>query len=162
MHLQTCGLNQNYVRNILPFLQYCGIVKYENISAFENKNIFTNIGYAYVDILQSINIAQHEPESNEQKYIIELLEKVQETIYFQCLVLMMKSTDCNYANDFFDVLYFVYKYNSIDLTEYLLIQYERDQDANEHIERMAPIVDQYRNGTLEINIKTRTKNSNVG
>ena len=36
-HLKACGLNANYVRNILPFLQYCGLVKYEGIRIFDNK-----------------------------------------------------------------------------------------------------------------------------
>ena len=26
-HLGTCGLNASYTRNILPFLQYCGLIK---------------------------------------------------------------------------------------------------------------------------------------
>lgn len=47
-HLGTCGLNASYIRNILPFLQYCGIVKYENVFPFINENFFTNIGKASI------------------------------------------------------------------------------------------------------------------
>lgn len=161
-HLITCGLNPNYTRNILPFLQYCGIIKYENITAFENKKIFTNIGHVYIDILKSISVLKLEPESSEQKEILPLLERIQETIYFQCLVIMMKTLDCNYAIDFFDVLRFVAKYGFIDSKEYLLIQYEREQNSDNYIESMADIVKQYRDGTIDINVKTKTKHADDG
>lgn len=91
---------------ILPFLQNCGIVNYQNVAAIENKKFFTNIGNAYVDILRSIKIIKAEEESNLREEILVKLEKIQEEIYFQCLVIMMKSPDCNYGYDFFDVLWF--------------------------------------------------------
>ena len=90
-HLKSCGLNANYVRNILPFLQYCGIVKYEGITYFDNKNFFTNIGHAYVDVLKCIKIAKAEPDSDIKDGILSSLEKIQEEIYFQCLIIMMKN-----------------------------------------------------------------------
>ena len=91
--LENHGMNWNYARNILPFLQNCGIVNYQNVAAIENKKFFTNIGNAYVDILRSIKIIKAEEESNLREEILVKLEKIKEEIYFQCLVIMMKSPD---------------------------------------------------------------------
>lgn len=162
IELEKYGINWNYARNILPFLQNCGIINYQDISKIENKIFFTNIGYIYVDILKSVKIVKEEPKSDLRNEIITVLEKIQEEIYFQCLVIMMKNENCNYACDFFDVLYFVRKYGSIDSTEYLLIQHERDQDANNYLDEMEEKINQYREGLLTINVKTKTKNDERG
>ena len=161
-HLEPYGFNWNYTRNILPFLQNCGIVNYQNIDEWKNKSIFTNIGHAYVDILKCLQIARNEPESMERDAVIEKLKTIEQTIYFQCLVIMMKNKDCNYAEDFFDVLRFVDIYEHIDATEYLLIQYEREQDHQHFMSSMASRLQQYRDGVLSINVKTKTKNDDAG
>lgn len=161
-HLEICGLNASYTRNILPFLQYCGIVKYENVSPFVNENFFTNIGKAYVDILKSIQIAKAEPDCDEKTDILDSLEKIQEIIYFQCLVIMMKTQECNYSEDFYDVLRFMKEFESIDSTEYLLIQYEREKSKENLFNRLGEYINQYRNGTITVNVKTRTKNADDG
>lgn len=160
--LEKYGMNWNYARNILPFLQNCGIVNYQDVAAIENKKFFTNIGNAYVDILRSIKIIKAEEESGLREEILEKLEKIQEEIYFQCLVIMMKSPDCNYGYDFFDVLWFVKEYGSIDSTEYLLIQYEREVNPDSYLIDMGDTVRQYRDGTITINVKTKTKNDENG
>ena len=161
-HLEPYGFNWNYTRNILPFLQNCGIVNYQSITTWVNKNIFTNIGRAYIDILKCIQVAKKEPESLERDAVIEKLKNIEEVIYFQCLVVMMKNKDCNYAEDFFDVLRFVDEYDHIDSTEYLLIQYEREQDHQDFMKRMATRLQQYRDGIISINVKTKTKNDAAG
>lgn len=161
-HLGSCGLNANYIRNILPFLQYCGIVKYENVFPFANENFFTNIGKAYVDVLKSIQIAKVEADCDEKTDILNSLEKIQEIIYFQCLVIMMKTQECNYSKDFYDVLCFTKEFESIDSTEYLLIQYEREQSGEDLLKRLGAYIGQYRKGTISVNVKTKTKNSDDG
>lgn len=160
--LEKYGMNWNYARNILPFLQNCGIVNYQDVAAIENKKFFTNIGNAYVDILQAIKIVKAEPEGELRDEILAKLEKIQEEIYFQCLVIMMKSPDCNYGYDFFDVLWFVKQYGSIDSTEYLLIQHEREVNPDNYLVDMGDTVRQYRDGTITINVKTKTKNDESG
>lgn len=160
--LEQHGINWNYARNILPFLQNCGIVDYQDVSEIVNTKFFTNIGYAYVDILKTIKIVKGEPESVEREEILSRLEKIQEEIYFQCLVIMMKNKDCNYSNDFFDVLYFVKKYGSIDSTEYYLIQYEREKGSQNYLDEMEDTVSQYRDGSLTINVKSKTKKDDSG
>lgn len=102
--LEKRGLNWNYARNILPFLRNCGMVQYQDVKTIENKYFFTNIGNAYVDILRVIKIVKTEPQNNLTDELIVMLEKIQEIIYFQCLVIMMKNPHCNYGYDFFDVL----------------------------------------------------------
>jgi hypothetical protein len=162
IELEKYGMNWNYARNILPFLQNCGIVNYQDVAAIENKKFFTNIGYAYVDILPSIKIIKSEPESTLRDEILAKLEKIQEEIYFQCLVIMMKNPDCNYGYDFFDVLWFVKMYGSIDSTEYLLIQHAREVNPENYLVDMGDTVRQYRDGSITINIKTKTKNDESG
>lgn len=162
IELGKYGINGNYARNILPFLQNCGMVNYRNTPVLENKKFFTNIGNAYVDILRGIKVIKAEPEGELRDEILAKLEKIQEEIYFQCLVIMMKNPDCNYGYDFFDVLWFVKQYGSIDLTEYLLIQYVREVDPDNYLAGMGDIVRQYRNGSIAINVKTKTKNNESG
>lgn len=153
--LEKYDINWNYARNILPFLQNCGIVNYQEVAAIDNKKFFTNIGNAYVDILRSIKTIKAEEESDLRDEILEKLEKIQEEIYLQCLVIMMKSPDCNYGYDFFDVLWFVKEYGSIDSTEYLLIQHEREVNPDSYLIDMGDIVRQYRDSTITINVKTK-------
>lgn len=160
--LEKRGLNWNYARNILPFLRNCGMVQYQDVKTIENKYFFTNIGNAYVDILRVIKIVKTEPQNNLTDELIVMLEKIQEIIYFQCLVIMMKNPHCNYGYDFFDVLWFVEKYGSIDSTEYLLIQYERSVNPDSYMVDIGEIVKQYRNGTIVINVTTKTKNNENG
>lgn len=161
-HLNGCGLNPNYVRNILPFLQFCGLVKYENVSPFINKDFFTNIGHAYISVLKCLQVAKNEPDNDDKEFVIQALERIQETIYFQSLSLMMQNTDCGYARDFYDVLYFAKRYGTIDSTEYLLIQYAREHGSGDYIEEIAETVQQYRNGEIVIDVKTKTKNDDQG
>lgn len=161
-HLGGCGLNKDYVRNILPFLQFCGIVKYSNISTFENDKFFSDIGKSYIDVLKSIDILEKEPEGTDKKVLLEYFEKIQEIIYFQCLVIMMKSSNCNYAIDFFDVLRFVYKYGYIDIQEYFLIIHERNHSEDSYIDNMAETIQRYRKGEIDINVKTETSSTDEG
>jgi hypothetical protein len=161
-HLGRCGLNKDYVRNILPFLQFCGIVKYSNILSFENDKFFSDIGKAYINVLKSIDILEKEPDDTEKNILLEDFENIQNIIYFQCLVIMMKSSDCNYAIDFFDVLRFVYKYGYIDIQEYFLIIYERNHSTGSYIDDMAETIKKYRNGEIDINVKTETSSTDEG
>lgn len=156
------GFKQAYTRNILAFLQNCGLVNYQNVDVFENKKFFTNIGCAYVDILKCLQIANGEPESPERDEVIKRLKNIEEIIYFQCLKLMMMKKDCNYAEDFFDVLRFTDKYQHIDATEYLLIQYEREQNPHDFLIQMQKRLSMYRDGLISINVKTKTKNDTSG
>lgn len=163
IHIQGLGYSNDYVRNILPFLQFCGIVQYGKMDTFQNKKFFTNIGYAYIESLKCIEIASSEPESDNQKQIVELLEEIQETIFFQCLVIMMKSQKCKYAVDYFDVLRFIYRYGNIDITEYSLLIYERNKGIENYIDNMNDTVQLYRKGDININVisSTRKKNGKV-
>lgn len=161
-HLKACGLNANYVRNILPFLQYCGLVKYEGIRIFDNKNFFTNIGHAYVNALRCIKIAKNEPDSDIKDNILSSLEKIQEQIYFQCLIIMMKNLECNYSVDFLDVLRFIDMYGYIDLTEYLLILHFRESEKENYISKLEDTVKKYRNHEIEVIVKSKTKNATDG
>lgn len=121
---------------------------------------FTNIGKAYVDILKCIKTMSGQEDVDE--VVLAKLQSIEKIIYFQCLVLMMKNKDCNYAQDFFDVLRFVDCYGSIDSTEYLLIQYEREHCEGDYITEMADIVNQYRQKEMEVNVNTKTKNDEKG
>lgn len=159
-HLEELGYSNDYVRNILPFLQFCGIVQYGNMKIFQNKEFFTNIGCAYVEILKCIEVVSGEKENDAQKQILSSLEDMQEIIFFQCLVNMMKSPSCKYAVDYFDVLRFVCKYDYIDITEYSLLIYERNQGGENYIDSMGKIVQQYRKGEIEIHVTSSTRKKN--
>lgn len=154
------GFKQAYTRNILAFLQNCGIVNYQNNTKLDNKNFFTDIGKSYVDILKCIKVMND--QQNADPFVLEKLQSIEQVIYFRCLVLMMKNKECNYAQDFFDVLRFVDFYGSIDSTEYLLIQYERENTFGDYIRQMADRVNKYREKLIDIKVHTKTKNDNKG
>lgn len=156
------GYKQAYLRNIMAFLQNCGIVNYQRNTSFANDQFFTNIGYAYVDILKCLSVVEKEADSDEKKMVMKALKNIEEAIYFQCLIIMMKNKECNYAQDFFDVLRFADIYKSIDSTEYLLIQYARDKNPTSFLTDIKDIVTGYRDGSIDIQVKTKTKNDSQG
>lgn len=160
--LEAHGFNWNYARNVLPFLRNCRMVNYQDNIPIKNKSFFTNIGYAYVDILKSIKVAKMEPDSDLKNAILSAMDNIQKEIYFQSLVLMMKNPDCNYGYDFFDVLRFVNQYESIDSTEYMLIEYERENYLKTYWTRIGDLIKQYRDGSIEVNVATKTKNNQSG
>lgn len=161
-HLEKFGFNWNYTRNILPFLQNCGIVNYQNVSPLCNKNFFTNIGRAYVDILKSIKIVKDEQNYPDRDNVLIAMENIQEVIYFQCLVIMMKDKTCNYSKDFFDALLFADRYGYIDSVEYLLIQHERGKNPDHFMETIGETVRAYRAHEIDITVRTKTKNQDSG
>lgn len=63
-------------------MQFCGIVQYGNMKPFQNKEFFTNIGCAYVEILKCIEVVSGEKENDAQKQILSSLEDMQEIIFF--------------------------------------------------------------------------------
>ena len=72
----------------------------------------------------------------------------------------MKSPSCKYAVDYFDVLRFVCKYDYIDITEYSLLIYERNQGDENYIDSMGKIVQQYRKGEIDIHVTSSTRKKN--
>ena len=56
--LEKFDINWNYARNILPFLQNCGFVRYRSNAPIINKEFFTDLGYAFIDILKCISICE--------------------------------------------------------------------------------------------------------
>ncbi|MGO4972403.1 hypothetical protein ACTQ56_10565 [[Clostridium] aminophilum] len=159
--LEKYDINWNYARNILPFLQNCGFVKYQSNSAIVNKEFFTDLGYAFVDILKCIALCDGET-TTEKIDILSSLREIEEIILFQGIVELMKNQECNYSRDFFDVLSFVNLYGSIDSTEYLLIQYMRENEDGDYLVNMKNIVNDYRNHVIEISVRTKTKNGDSG
>lgn len=155
-------LNWNYARNILAFLKHCGIISYQDGTKKGSIVNFTNIGHTYIDILKTIKVTNNEPEGELKKEILTKLEKIQEIIFFQCLVIMMKKKDCNYSRDFFDVLCFAKNYGSIDQCEYFLIQAKRKTNNSFYIEEMKETIQQYRAGIIKINVTQKTKNDSKG
>lgn len=160
--LEKYDINWNYARNILPFLQNCGLVKYRSNVPIVNKDFFTDLGYAFIDVLKCISICDKEENEVEKEIILSELHCIEEVILFQGLVRMMKNKECNYSKDFYDVLRFVDIYGSIDALEYLLIQHMRDNGNNDYILEMKQIVEDYRSNKIEINVKTKTKNGDSG
>lgn len=160
--LEKFDINWNYARNILPFLQNCGFVRYRSNAPIINKEFFTDLGYAFIDILKCISICEKEENGIEKESVLAELHCIEENILFQGLVKMMKNEECNYSRDFYDVLRFVDIYGSIDAMEYLLIQYMRDNCNGDYILEMRQIVEDYRSNKIEINVKTKTKNGDNG
>ena len=156
-HLGDIGFKKSYIRNILPFMQFCGFVKYDEVKRFENKKMFTSTGKAYIEVLKSIKIAENEEIDEEQKERIKELNAIQEKIYFQSLVRMMKCDDCSYAKDFLDVLRYVVKYKYINQTEYMLLIDARTKGEINYIEALQENIAAYRAGIMELNVKTKTK-----
>lgn len=155
-YMTTLGVNENYLRNILPFLQYLGIVRYEKLDPFINGSVFTDIGCAYVATLKTKEIVENEPDSETKQAVIDDLDRIDKAILFQCLVIMMKDKTCSYSVDFWDVLRFVNEYESIDATEYLLLLYAREKNINDYLNAISNNVIAHRDDTEKISVKTIT------
>ncbi len=162
-HLNNRGIgNANYIRNILPFVQFCGFVKYQDISVFENKYFFTDFGYAYIDALKCLEALTVLPASEERTFAIQKIGTIEQILYFHGLVNMMKNKSCNYALDFYDVLRFVKKYESINPKEYMLLLYMRDQNPENYLDAVSDLVQKLRGEEIEIHVKARGRDYSGG
>ena len=157
IHMTTFGMSEDYLRNIFPYMQNIGLVDYANLKPFENHKFFTNLGYAFLDVLRSVELVNEEDDSETKEVVLEYLSSIEQVILFQGMKKMMMSESCRYGIDFWDVLRFVNKYDSIDLTEYFLLIYERNSGEENYLENMGPIVEKYRLNTLTINVSTEIK-----
>ena len=125
-YMTSFGMSENYLRNIFPYIQNLGGIYEQNYNKnLKNDNFFTNLGYAFLDVLRSVEIANKEKDSDTKELVLQDLRSIEQVIVFQGMKKMMMSEKCGYAIDFFDVLRFVKKYKSIDLTEYFFLIYAR-------------------------------------
>ncbi len=157
MHLTRLGMRDDYLRNIFPFLQNIGFINYANLNPFQNKDLFTNLGKAFIDIRSSIEIAEQEEDSETKEDVIKYLGLMEQSVILQGMKRMMMSKSCRYASDYFDVLRFVNKYNSIDLTEYFLLIYERNRGEEGYLDKINETIQKYRQGKLNIIVTTEIK-----
>lgn len=158
-HMTSFGMSEDYLRNIFPYMQNIGFVDYANLKPFVNKQFFTNLGYAYLDVLKSVEIVNAEEDTETKESILAYLNSIEQVILFQGMKKMMMTEKCKYAIDFLDVFRFVNKYESIDLTEYFLLIYERNTGEEDYLSKMEPLVRKYRLKQLTIDVSTEiTKN----
>lgn len=156
-YMTSFGMSENYLRNIFPYIQNLGFVDYTNLNPFKNDNFFTNLGYAFLDVLRSVEIANKEKDSDTKELVLQDLRSIEQVIVFQGMKKMMMSEKCGYAIDFFDVLRFVKKYKSIDLTEYFFLIYARNLKEDDYLDKMGEKIYKYRSNQLKFNVHTKIK-----
>ncbi|MDY4798656.1 MAG: hypothetical protein SO157_04870 [Bullifex sp.] len=151
------GFNASYTRNVFPFLQFCGFIKYGESECFDNHSFFTKTGKTFVDIIRSRREIEDRDEFPDKEYLLTKLRHMENVIYFQGLVTMMKDRTCNYASIFYDVLQFVKVFETITTLEYMLLLHLRDNKPDSYFQELNNIVPQYRNGDIDLSVKVKTR-----
>ena len=64
---KTHGINNSNSRNIFAFCKNCGLLEYESGQGVTFETFFTNLGKAYVKVIESISMLSTENQKKKRK-----------------------------------------------------------------------------------------------
>lgn len=151
---KTHGINNSNSRNIFAFCKNCGLLEYESGQGVTFETFFTNLGKAYVKVIESISMLSAEKnKSNEEKESLKKFYELRQNIIFQCLKNLLKQKDCEYVDVLMRMLNFLLQSNSIDKTEYSLLLCKDIRNAD-----FKTILEKYRNNQISIDVFVNVRN----
>lgn len=149
------GVNNSNSRNIFAFCKNCGLLEYESGCGISFETFFTDLGKAYVKIIESISMLSAEKnKSEEEAKSLTKFYELRQNVIFQCLKNLLKQKDCEYVDVLMKMLNFLLKSNSIDKTEFALLLFYKDNDNSE----FENIVKEYRNNKIKIDVSVNVRN----
>ena len=154
------NVNDNNARNIYPLLRYCGFINYEKSSDLCYSNFFTNLGEAYVKILESISILDNSdgPLSPDEKAAKENLVSFQQNLIVEGIKNLLKNDDCNYKKELIACANSIYNFNGIDKNEFAYLLFEFKKSDTNYIMNMRENIQKYRDGKLHFDVKINIRN----
>ena len=148
------GINNSNSRNIFAFCKNCGLLDYESGQGVTFETFFTNLGKAYVKVIESISMLSAEKnKSNEEKESLKKFYELRQNVIFQCLKNLLNQKDCEYVDVLMKMLNFLLISNSIDKTEYALLLCRDISNAD-----FKTVLEKYRNNKITIDIFVNVRN----
>lgn len=151
---KTHGINNSNSRNIFAFCKNCGLLEYESGQGVTFETFFTNLGKAYVKVIESISMLSTEKnKSEEEKESLKKFYELRQNVIFQCLKNLLKQENCEYVDVLMKILNFLLISHSIDKTEYALLLCS-DLSSVE----FDSILKKYRNNQISIDVFVNVRN----
>lgn len=145
---------ESYIRSSFPFYKYAGII---NNYTYIDKNLFTQLGEALYECLNTLESLKYESDS-ESKKLRESFEEAKKTIAKQALNNLIVNPACGYGIVFKKVLVFLLNYESIDETEFALIIDQNFGNKTIPIEKTNEILESYRRDKNSLTFKVQSVN----
>lgn len=153
-------INDNNNRNIYPLLKNGGLVNYEKGADLQVDYFYTNTGLAYVKTLETVRMLDNEGFTKKQ--ISEATKKfgaIQQEIIFGALKKIVNQSDVNYVEPFQDLIKFLLKFGKVNKVEFAYLLYVKQMEGiQETLNTMAPQIQMYRCGDLEIKVHVKVRN----
>lgn len=148
------GINNSNSRNIFAFCKNCGLLDYESGQGVTFETFFTNLGKAYVKVIESISMLSAEKnKSNEEKESLKKFYELRQNVIFQCLKNLLNQKDCDYVDVLMKMLNFLLESDSIDKTEYALLLCKDMSNAD-----FKTVLEKYRNNKITIDVFVNVRN----
>lgn len=152
-------INDNNARNIYPMLKNGGLVEYEPGEDLSTNYFFTHRGLAYLKALETKNIIEKSDYTKRQKEEASVqVDEIISSIVCDSLELLLRNKELNYAESLRWYLLFLSKFGKINKQEFALMVHVMDEHPSEWENEITPIIDQYRNNEIEINVKVQVRN----
>ena len=153
-------VNDNNARNIYPLLRYCGFINYEKSSDLCYGDFFTNLGKAYVKIIESISIIDNAEGSlsADEKAAKDNLKSFQQNLIVEGIKNLLKNDACHYTKELIACGNSIYNFNGIDKNEFAYLLYEFKKSDTNYITNMRENIQKYRDGNLQFDVKINIRN----
>lgn len=150
-------INDNNARNIYPLVKNCGMIDYEKGDDLDTGRFFTNTGLAYVKALETKRLIESSDYSNNVKSesLKKITEILHQLVYGGLKQLLMKET--NYKIPLENFIKYLKAYEKINRYEFSYLLY-KNQNGVYDLDELKEVVDDYRNGLLELNPKISVRN----
>lgn len=152
-------INDNNARNIYPMLKNGGLVEYEPGGDLSTDYFFTRRGLAYLKALETKDIIEKSDYTKRQKEEASVqVDEIMSSIVCDSLELLLRNKELNYTESLRWYLLFLSKFGKINKQEFALMVHIMGGHPSEWENEITPIIDQYRNNEIEINVKVQVRN----
>lgn len=152
-------INDNNARNIYPLLKNGGLVEYQPGGELESKSFFTKRGLAYLKALETKELIEQSDYSKQQKdKATEQVDEILSSIVCDTVELLIENKELNYSKSLQWYLLFLSKFGKINKQEFALMVYVMTKNEETWEEEISPLITQYRNNDIEIEVKVRVRN----
>lgn len=158
--LKNTGINDNNARNIYPLMKNSGFMDYSTEEAFDTSEFFTPKGKAYILILETLLLIEHADSNNNCKAAIQSLNNILIELIYDGVQIIINNNEAQYAKSLCWFLKFLLEYRKINKYEFAYMVYLMNHDPDNWQLVSKPVIEQYRNGLIDINVKVKVRNDN--
>ncbi|WP_308511490.1 hypothetical protein [uncultured Veillonella sp.] len=156
--LAGIGINDNNARNIYPLMKNSGFIEYSSRGILDTSKFFTSKGKAYILILETLLLIESENQNDKSESAILLLRKILEELIYDGVEQIINNAKYKEGLRWF--LMFLLEYEKINKNEFAYMVYQMKHTPGEWIVVSKPIIEQYREGLIDINVKVEVHNDN--